>query len=141
HTDFRSFALDERFDAVVCASNSLNYVANRYELLAVFQGVSQHLAPGGLFAFDVVDESCMLRLSGQSVHRKGEGRYRITNYEDDVEAMRQESLVLFPGGFERHCRIPIEAKTVYSAASKTGMEVVEEFSVGPDFYVLRKCET
>src|SRR5205085_2307385 len=51
--DFRDLHLDETFDAVVCGSDSLNYVQTPEELASVFRCVYRHLRPGGLFVFDV----------------------------------------------------------------------------------------
>src|SRR5262249_54280534 len=47
--DFRAFALGETFDAVVCSSDSLNYLGRAEELADVFGCVGRHLRPGGLF--------------------------------------------------------------------------------------------
>jgi len=66
--DFRDFDLSRQFDAVVCASNLLNYVADRAELAAVFRSVSRHLRPGGLFLFDTITSAGMRFLAGQYLH-------------------------------------------------------------------------
>jgi len=41
------------FDVVTCLYDSLNYLTRKGDLLRVFRRVQRHLAPGGLFAFDV----------------------------------------------------------------------------------------
>ncbi len=51
--DIRSFALARRFDVITCLFDSLNYVTKPGEVGRVLRNVRRHLAPGGLFAFDV----------------------------------------------------------------------------------------
>ncbi len=51
--DIRSFALKRRFDIITCLFDSLNYVTTLGEVGRVFRCVRRHLAPGGLFIFDV----------------------------------------------------------------------------------------
>jgi SAM-dependent methyltransferase len=52
--DMRSFALEERFDLVVVAFNSLAYIHTREDQLACLRAARAHLAPGGAFAFDLL---------------------------------------------------------------------------------------
>jgi ubiquinone/menaquinone biosynthesis C-methylase UbiE len=54
--DMRNFALDQRFDAVLCIYDSINYAIDEGELASIFQSVSKHLPPSGLFIFDVTTE-------------------------------------------------------------------------------------
>ena len=56
--DFRNFELAESFDAVVCGSDSLNYLETAQQLADVFRCVERHLCAGGLFIFDVLDNGC-----------------------------------------------------------------------------------
>lgn len=51
--DMRGFELDQRFNLVLVARNSLLHCLATSDLLAVFREVRRHLAPGGVFAFDV----------------------------------------------------------------------------------------
>jgi len=52
--DARSLALPgPPFDACVCLFDSLNYLLEVDELRQAFAGVARHLAPGGLFLFDM----------------------------------------------------------------------------------------
>jgi SAM-dependent methyltransferase len=51
--DMRDFDLGEPFDLVVCGYNNLAYLHETADHLACFRAVRRHLAPGGLFAFDV----------------------------------------------------------------------------------------
>ncbi len=54
--DMAGFALRETFDAAFCWFNSLNHARDERHLARVFSRVARHLAPGALFAFDVIPE-------------------------------------------------------------------------------------
>jgi len=52
--DMRSFSLEERFDLVAVPFNSLAYIHTREDQLACLRAARAHLAPGGVFAFDLL---------------------------------------------------------------------------------------
>ena len=52
-SDMRALPALGAFDLVTCFDDSLNYLADGDELLACFRGVTDNLAPRGLFAFDL----------------------------------------------------------------------------------------
>src|SRR5262249_45518284 len=112
--DFRGFRLSHRFDAVVCASNSLNYVGCASELVQVFDAVGGHLAPGGVFLFDTYTRKGMRRLSGHYWHSR-DRRFAI-HFRFDADHGADESRVLLPSGVELHRRVPIDAADVVAAA-------------------------
>jgi hypothetical protein len=49
----RGFALNRDFNLIFVARNSLLHLLSTADLLAAFTAVRRHLAPGGLFAFDI----------------------------------------------------------------------------------------
>jgi SAM-dependent methyltransferase len=51
--DMRSFAVGRRFGLVLLTCSSLSHMISHADVLAVLRRVRAHLAPGGLFAFDV----------------------------------------------------------------------------------------
>lgn len=53
--DMRSFALRRRFALIVVSCNSLAHLTTSEDLRACLRRVRDHLAPDGLFAFDVVN--------------------------------------------------------------------------------------
>jgi SAM-dependent methyltransferase len=126
--DFRAFRLDRRFDAAVCASNSLNYVANTRELTEVFRSVAEHLRPGGVFMFDTLTEVGEINLSGFYYHvQAGEQRFAIW-FAYDPRRRRSTSTVLLPEGVEKHRRVPLDPADVAAAAEGTGLVVDDYFS-------------
>ena len=50
--DMRTFALDRRFDAVVCLSGSIGYMKTLDDLELAIANMAGHLAPGGLLVME-----------------------------------------------------------------------------------------
>lgn len=65
--DMREFALNGHFALVFVGRNSLLHLLSTEDLVATFSCVRRHLAPGGLFAFDVFnpDVRRLARPAGQ----------------------------------------------------------------------------
>ena len=63
----RNFDLDRKFALIFIARNSLLHLHSTEDLLAAFAAVRRHMAPGGIFAFDVFNPNVRLlaRLPGQ----------------------------------------------------------------------------
>src|SRR5918995_2745625 len=53
--DMRSFDLARQFPLIIVSCNSLAHLVTNDELKTCFATVLRHLAPGGLFAFDVIN--------------------------------------------------------------------------------------
>ena len=53
--DMRAFDLGRQFALVFVSCNSLAHLTTSAEILACFECVRRHLAPGGVFAFDIVN--------------------------------------------------------------------------------------
>ena len=51
--DMTRFGLGETFDVVLCVYDSLNHLVSFEQWEAVFDRAREHLAPGGIFVFDV----------------------------------------------------------------------------------------
>lgn len=125
--DFRDFDLGRKFDAVTCASNSLNYVADRRELAAVFRAVSSHLRPGGLFLFDTTTEFGMRMLSGLYFHADVKGKRFVLRSDYDAANRECNAKVLIAQGIETHLRIPLDPADVEVAARGTGLSIEDYF--------------
>ncbi len=48
-----SFELQRTFDLVTCAFDSLNYLLDLNQVIAMFHQVQKHLSPDGMFLFDI----------------------------------------------------------------------------------------
>src|SRR5262245_39164942 len=51
--DMRDFTLDRTFDLIFVARNSLLHLLSTRDLVAALTAVRRHLAPDGVFAFDI----------------------------------------------------------------------------------------
>ena len=51
--DMKDFDLDKTFPLIICAFNSFEHLYSRADIEATLGCVKRHLAPGGVFAFDV----------------------------------------------------------------------------------------
>ena len=58
--DMRDFALARQFDAIILAANSLMHLHTEDDFRRTFSAIRKHLAPGGVFAFDVYVPSARL---------------------------------------------------------------------------------
>ena len=58
--DMRDFALDQQFDATILAANSLMHLHTEDDFRRAFSAIRKHLAPGGVFAFDIYVPSARL---------------------------------------------------------------------------------
>lgn len=62
HGDMTAFRLPDRFDVIICMFDTLNHVPSLDGWLSAFSCVHEHLAPGGLFIFDVNTAGRLRRL-------------------------------------------------------------------------------
>jgi SAM-dependent methyltransferase len=61
--DITSFHLDRRFDAIVCASDSINHLRRFSDWKKTFRSVARHLNANGIFVFDVNTPGKLQRLA------------------------------------------------------------------------------
>ncbi|MBC7544626.1 MAG: class I SAM-dependent methyltransferase, partial [Candidatus Sericytochromatia bacterium] len=84
--DMRRLAMPERFDLVVCSYDSMNYILELSEIATVCQRVYEHLAPEGLFYFDMNSVHALADIWGTKVEA-----------EDDEELPYIWTTVFEPG--------------------------------------------
>ena len=60
--DITSFSLGTRFDVVICMFDTINHLPSLKQWHALFDRVHEHLAPGGLFVFDINTAGRLRRL-------------------------------------------------------------------------------
>jgi SAM-dependent methyltransferase len=76
HSDFRALRLGRRFPLVVCPFNAMMHLYSRRDIERFLDGVRAHLAPGGCFAFDVINPDL------RWLTRDPEKRWARTRYRD-----------------------------------------------------------
>jgi len=142
--DFRDFSLEVTFDAIVCGSDSLNYVQTPEEIGNVFRCVYRHLRPGALFLFDVMDETALRVCASMATLAEVRGQPLEFFSSYDSSARVSEDRVVLGDAVERHRRIPIEKSHVRRAAREAELDVVEHFTqrlglCARQFYILRRA--
>ena len=95
--DMRNFDLGRKFALIFIARNSLLHLHSTEDLLATFAAIRQHLAPGGIFAFDIFNPNVHLlaRPSGQ----------RLPVFEKETESFG---------------KLSVEQTSEYDAATQVG---------------------
>ncbi len=136
HQDMREFELYGTVKAVVCVCDSLNYILEEEELLAVFSLVNNYLDPGGIFIFDMNTLYKYREILGESTicENREEGSFIWENFYDDKEQMNQYELTLFIREQETqdlyrkyeetHFQRGYELQKVQSLLEQAGMEFV-----------------
>lgn len=125
--DFTSFHLEDRFDAAVCAFNSLNYVPDPGALVNVFRSVAAHLKPGGLFVCDTITGRGMRLLSGLTFHGEAGRKKFAIRFRYDAGTRRETSMVVLAEGLEVHNRVPLDLADVQAAAAGAGLVLKDYF--------------
>ncbi len=127
--DFRNFDEREQFDAVVCASDSLNYLRTPMELGQVFACIGRHLRPRGVLVFDALDDRGFRLYSGRVMRVRAENTEVEMVFRYDAKTRVAESVAIFGGEIEIHRRIPIELGDVVRATAGTQLRLRDHFSM------------
>ena len=95
--DMREFELYGTVRAVVSVCDSLNYITDPRDLLAVFRLVNNYLDPGGVFLFDLNTPYKYETLLGDSViaENREEGSFIWENWYDSETKINEYDLTLF----------------------------------------------
>lgn len=98
----RDFALDRTFDLIFVARNSLLHLLSDADWVATFTAVKRHLAPDGLFAFDIFNPNPALlarprgqRSSVMEVETAAFGRLQVESANDYDPISRVNSATWF----------------------------------------------
>jgi SAM-dependent methyltransferase len=76
--DMRNFDLDRQFALIFIARNSLLHLHSTEDILAAFAAIRRHLAPGGMFAFDVFNPNVRL------LARPADERFPVMQVETEL---------------------------------------------------------
>jgi SAM-dependent methyltransferase len=112
--DMRSFSLARRFGTIFVAFNTLLHLTTNEALSACFARVREHLAPGGVLAFDIFNPSIRM------LARSPSERSTVTRFVD-----------------ERFGEVHVEATMDYDAATQVNRGAWRLSAPGrPDFLML-----
>jgi SAM-dependent methyltransferase len=139
--DMRDFALKRQFDLIFVARNSLLHLLSNGDLLAAFAAVARHLAPDGLFAFDIFNPNPRLlaRPAGQrfptmeaTTPTFGRLRVEATGDYDPVTQVNRATWYISTPDTPDAWTIPLVLRSIFpeelpSLISAAGLELVSRF--------------
>ncbi len=97
HQDMREFELYGTVRAVISVCDSMNYMLEEDELLAVFSLVNNYLDPGGIFLFDMNTLYKYREILGEQTicENREEGSFIWENYFDEETQINQYDMTFF----------------------------------------------
>lgn len=131
--DMRGFELYGTVRAVVSICDSMNYITEEEELLAVFSLVNNYLDPGGIFIFDLNTISKYEALGGACIcENRKEASFIWENDYDEDRQLNEYSLTFFvreeDGRYQKfqetHLQRGYAVEAVRSLLEQAGMEFV-----------------
>ena len=135
--DMREFELYGTVRAVVSICDSMNYLMEELDVLAVLKLVNNYLDPGGIFIFDLNTVYKYRELLGETTisENRDEGSFIWDNYYDEEAAVNEYDLTLFireDGDLyrkyeETHFQRAYTLETVKRLIAEAGMEFVAAY--------------
>ena len=139
--DMRDFALGRKFDFIFVARNSLLHLLSTAGLLATLTTVTRHLAPDGLFAFDIFNPNAKLptRPRGQRfpvmevvAGRFGPVRVEETHDYDPVTQVKHATWYISTPDTPDAWIVPMVLRSIFPQElepmiSAAGLELVNRF--------------
>lgn len=120
--DMRSFDLGRKFGLVFIARNSLLHLHSTEDLLAALAAIRRHMAPGGIFAFDIFnpDVRLLARPPGQrfpvfQVETDSFGKLSVeatTDYDPATQVGRGRWYISAPGKPDAWI-LPLELRNIF----------------------------
>lgn len=135
--DMRELELYGTVAAVVSVCDSMNYILEEEELLAVFKLVNNYLDPGGIFIFDMNTLYKYRELLGETTicENRPEGSFIWENFFHEEEGVNEYDLTLYvcqeDGRYDRfeetHYQRGYRLEQVRHLLRKAGMEFVAAY--------------
>lgn len=142
--DMRNLSFDEKFGAVLCLYDSINYILTKDEMIQVFENVYNVLEPDGLFIFDITTEHNIVQhfhLQTFSENKedfsyvwKNTYSYKNKICRTKLTFFIREEDNLFRRSEELHLQKIFEVNEIENWLKKTGYKVLSVF----DTYTMRK---
>ena len=139
--DMRGFTLGRRFDFIFVARNSLLHLLTTADLLAALAAVNDHLAPGGVFAFDVFnpDVRLLARPAGErfpvmeaNTASFGSLRVETTNDYDSTTQVNRGTWYISTPDRPDAWVVPVVLRSIFPQElplllSSAGLELIDRF--------------
>jgi SAM-dependent methyltransferase len=95
--DMTRFALEERFDVVLCVFDSINHLLDFADWEALFDRAREHLADDGIFVFDINTEERLARLAAHPPVAQwfDGGHLLVIDVRDEGDGVVTWSLAIF----------------------------------------------
>ncbi|MDP3306353.1 MAG: methyltransferase domain-containing protein [Erysipelotrichaceae bacterium] len=120
-----TFELNEVFDSIVCANDSVNYCSSLDQLTKLFKGVNRHLPMGGVFVFDYHQKA---RLEEFGDPFDEEGRVGDIGYHWHIESdppVLRHIITLYSNGYpiiETHEQFVFDLMDIQELLREQGFE-------------------
>jgi len=139
--DMRDFALDRDFRLIIVARNSLLHLLSTVDLLAALTAVRHHLAPDGVFAFDIFNPSVavLARPAGErfpvmevSTTRFGPLSVEATNDYDAATQVNRATWYISAPDRPDAWTVPLALRSIFPQElplllSAAGLELIDRF--------------
>jgi len=120
--DMRRFALERSFGMIFVAFNSLLHLTTNEALRECFACVRAHLAPGGIFAFDIFNPS--IRMLARAPHERatvmripdaelGEIHVEAMSDYDAATQVNRGAYILSAPGRPEYLRAPVHLRSIF----------------------------
>lgn len=157
--DMREFELYGTVKAVISVCDSMNYITEEEDLLAVFSLVSNYLDPGGIFLFDLNTLYKYREILGETTicENREEGSFIWENYYDEETRINEYDMTFFvkeeDGRYrkyqETHYQRGYDIEIVKNLIRKSGLEFIacygETMDLSPEenaervYIIAREC--
>lgn len=135
--DMTKFAMDKKYDAVLAACDSINYILEYSGIYSCFERVYNHLKPGGIFVFDINSEFKLKDILGNNIFLEDRDNvfYTWENQLDESTGIVDFILTFFTTDdgsnyrrFDEHHRERIYAVDfLVEALNKSGFSKIEYY--------------
>ncbi len=107
--DIRDFHIHQQFDVILCVYDSINHLLTFDDWQKVFRNVHNHLAPGGMFIFDVNTPVKLHEIVSYppEIHKLGEN-YMLLKVRSEGKEIFNWNLRFFIHSTGNHYRLKIE---------------------------------
>lgn len=97
NNDICKLNMNEKFDAIICCCDGLNYILEKDDLSKVFQSVHNLLLPGGVFTFDINSFYKINHIFGNNTYTYNSDQinYIWNNYFDEDTRIVEFDLTFF----------------------------------------------
>ncbi len=138
--DMAKLQLNERFDAVTCMCDGVNYITEEAELQCFFKSVFDLLEPNGIFVFDISSEYKLRHILGDNVFYEEKNNIHYiwnNNFIESNETVEMDLVFFVPQGqlfkkLEEHHTQKVYAvdrlKCFLAHAGFSGIEAFKAFS-------------